>query len=138
MAEQMPPHAVAIIGMAGRFPGARNLDEFWHNISTGVEILETVSEAEMDAAGSLEGPAIESEFRTKMYGTRGCGLSSMLASSECRRARLRLSTLNTAFFLNARGRPSRTPGIRRSGSEQSIGVYAGASMNTYVDQPADA
>ena len=51
MPEHMPNHAVAIIGMAGRFPGARNLDEFWHNISNGVEILDTVSEAEMDAAG---------------------------------------------------------------------------------------
>ena len=39
MAEKMPSHAVAIIGMAGQFPGARNLDEFWHNILDGVEIL---------------------------------------------------------------------------------------------------
>ena len=33
-----PPHAdIAIIGMAGRFPGAQNLDEFWTNLSQGVD-----------------------------------------------------------------------------------------------------
>ena len=27
---------IAIIGMAGRFPGAENLDAFWHNLRSGV------------------------------------------------------------------------------------------------------
>ena len=31
--------AIAIIGMAGRFPGARNLDEFWKNLKAGVESI---------------------------------------------------------------------------------------------------
>jgi len=30
---------VAIVGMAGRFPGARNLEEFWHNLVHGVESI---------------------------------------------------------------------------------------------------
>src|SRR5215213_4277802 len=36
---------VAIIGMAGRFPGARDLEEFWHNLAAGVapETLEDPS-----------------------------------------------------------------------------------------------
>ena len=51
MADKMPSHAVAIIGMAGRFPGARTLDDFWRNISTGVESLEVLTEADLDAAG---------------------------------------------------------------------------------------
>ena len=27
--------AIAIVGMAGRFPGARNVDEFWRNLRDG-------------------------------------------------------------------------------------------------------
>src|SRR5215471_8075691 len=27
----------AIIGMSGRFPGARDVDEFWRNLATGVD-----------------------------------------------------------------------------------------------------
>jgi len=30
---------IAIVGMAGRFPGADNLEEFWHNLRNGVESL---------------------------------------------------------------------------------------------------
>src|ERR1700751_5793571 len=46
-----PPHAIAIIGLAGRFPGPKNIGEFWQNIRNGVESLETFSDAELDRAG---------------------------------------------------------------------------------------
>src|SRR5689334_24674883 len=42
---------IAIIGMAGRFPGARNLDEFWNNLKEGVESLCSFSDEELAAAG---------------------------------------------------------------------------------------
>ena len=32
-----PPESIAIIGMSGRFPKARNLDEFWRNLEDGAE-----------------------------------------------------------------------------------------------------
>jgi phthiocerol/phenolphthiocerol synthesis type-I polyketide synthase E len=31
------PNAIAIVGMAGRFPGARDLEQFWQNLRQGVE-----------------------------------------------------------------------------------------------------
>lgn len=33
---------IAIIGMSGRFPGARNLDEFWENIASGVSSIKEI------------------------------------------------------------------------------------------------
>lgn len=30
-------YQVAVVGMAGRFPGAGNVDEFWQNLRSGVE-----------------------------------------------------------------------------------------------------
>ncbi|MCU1501643.1 MAG: polyketide/non-ribosomal peptide synthetase [Ilumatobacteraceae bacterium] len=44
---------IAVIGMSGRFPGARNLDEFWSNLRGGVESIRTYSEDELLAAGEL-------------------------------------------------------------------------------------
>ncbi len=44
--------AVAVIGMAGRFPGARDLGEFWRNLRDGIDSLQTFGEAEMLAAGT--------------------------------------------------------------------------------------
>ena len=38
--------AIAIIGMAGRFPGAKNLDHFWENLANGVESESPLSESE--------------------------------------------------------------------------------------------
>ena len=52
------PHAgetldsgIAIIGMAGRFPGARNVAEFWRNLRDGVESVVRYTDAELNAAG---------------------------------------------------------------------------------------
>ena len=43
--------AVAVVGMAGRFPGARNVAEFWQNICEGVESVSFFSEEELRARG---------------------------------------------------------------------------------------
>jgi acyl transferase domain-containing protein len=42
---------IAIIGMAGRFPGARNVDEFWRNLRDGVESVTFFTDEEL--AGSV-------------------------------------------------------------------------------------
>ena len=48
------PHAgetldsgIAIIGMAGRFPGARNIADFWRNLRDGVESVVRYTDAEL-------------------------------------------------------------------------------------------
>ncbi|MDX2021255.1 MAG: SDR family NAD(P)-dependent oxidoreductase [Deltaproteobacteria bacterium] len=43
--------AIAIIGMACRFPGARNLDEYWANLVAGKESIRTLSGDELIKAG---------------------------------------------------------------------------------------
>ena len=40
---------IAIVGMAGRFPGARNIDEYWENLRAGVESISFFSAAELMA-----------------------------------------------------------------------------------------
>ena len=40
--------SVAIIGMAGRFPGAINLHAFWQNLVDGVESVSHFDEAELE------------------------------------------------------------------------------------------
>lgn len=42
---------VAIVGMAGRFPGAADLDEFWRNLRDGVESVTCFTDEEALAAG---------------------------------------------------------------------------------------
>lgn len=42
---------IAVIGMAGRFPGARNVDEFWRNLCQGKESVTQFSDEELLARG---------------------------------------------------------------------------------------
>ena len=44
-------HAIAIVGMTGRFPGAPNLDAFWRNLQAGTEARTIFSDDELRAAG---------------------------------------------------------------------------------------
>ena len=46
-----PNHSIAIIGIAGRFPGCRSLDEFWRLVRDGVDVLRTFSDAELETIG---------------------------------------------------------------------------------------
>jgi amino acid adenylation domain-containing protein len=42
---------IAVVGMAGRFPGARDIGQFWENLRTGRESIRPFSEAELLEAG---------------------------------------------------------------------------------------
>jgi phthiocerol/phenolphthiocerol synthesis type-I polyketide synthase E len=43
--------AVAIVGMAGKFPGAHDLDAFWQNLRGGVDSVRRLDRAELAALG---------------------------------------------------------------------------------------
>ena len=47
----MKDGSIAIVGMAGRFPGARNIRQFWQNLRNGTESIRILTDAESRAAG---------------------------------------------------------------------------------------
>ena len=42
---------IAIIGMAARVPEAKNVKEFWHNLTHGIESISTFSDEELIESG---------------------------------------------------------------------------------------
>jgi microcystin synthetase protein McyG len=52
MNNQPRANSIAIIGMAGRFPGAPNLEQYWANIAGGVESISRFSDEELLLAGA--------------------------------------------------------------------------------------
>lgn len=52
--DELPDNAIAVIGMAGRFPGANSVSEFWRNLRNGVESIVDLSEEDLLAAGVTE------------------------------------------------------------------------------------
>lgn len=52
MIEDQPAlEGIAIVGMAGRFPGARNVAEFWRNLLAAEESIATLSDEQLRASG---------------------------------------------------------------------------------------
>ena len=46
---RQPEHEpIAVIGLAGRYPGARDLEEFWRNLAAGVDSVTEVPAARWD------------------------------------------------------------------------------------------
>jgi phthiocerol/phenolphthiocerol synthesis type-I polyketide synthase E len=53
-ANSLPANAIAVVGMAGRFPGADSVSAFWRNLRLGVESIVDLSEDELLSAGVTE------------------------------------------------------------------------------------
>jgi phthiocerol/phenolphthiocerol synthesis type-I polyketide synthase E len=50
----IPDNAIAVVGMAGKFPGANDLSTFWSNLASGKESIVTLSEQELRDEGVSE------------------------------------------------------------------------------------
>ncbi|MGA2048283.1 MAG: SDR family NAD(P)-dependent oxidoreductase [Terracidiphilus sp.] len=127
----MKPSTIAIVGMAGRFPGARNIREFWQNLRNGVESIRSPSNEELLAAGvSWEDLALPEYVKrasvlddVPMFDASFFGLSPRDAAIMDPQHRHFLECAWEA--LEDAGHPPE----RFSGS---IGVFAGSGMNTYL------
>ncbi|WP_370024313.1 SDR family oxidoreductase [Planotetraspora sp. GP83] len=126
------PEPVAIVGLAGRFPGARNADEFWQNLLDGVESIAFFDEDALRAGGVPEkdlrdpnyvraAPVIEDFDR---FDAEFFGVSAREAQILDPQFRLFLETCGTA--LQHAGLDPRRFGGR-------VGVYAGSRHNAYLE-----
>ncbi|MBG9390065.1 type I polyketide synthase [Caenimonas aquaedulcis] len=64
--EAVPPNiepgSIAIVGLAGRFPGARNPDELWSLLRAGKEATQWLSAQELRAAGVSESDIADPDY----------------------------------------------------------------------------
>jgi acyl transferase domain-containing protein len=68
MQDIMIDRRIAIIGMAGRFPGARTVDELWQVLTASGESRRELTEADIINAGVSESLAVSSNYvRSCMY-----------------------------------------------------------------------
>ncbi|MFD7997539.1 beta-ketoacyl synthase N-terminal-like domain-containing protein, partial [Streptomyces mexicanus] len=130
-------NAVAIVGMAGRFPGAPDIASFWRNIRDGVESVSFFTEEELAAEGIAEEvyrhpdyvPAKAVLDDWDLFDAEFFDTSARDAELMDPQQRLFLQTAWHA--LEDAGHAGRTDGVR-------VGVYAGASISTYLLQAIGA
>ena len=77
---------IAVVGMAGRFPGARTVDQLWDNLRNGGESIHFFTDEELLAAG-VDPELVANPDYVKAGGAGGRSISSTPGSSACRRAR---------------------------------------------------
>ena len=122
---------VAIVGMAGRFPGARNIAEFWQNLKNGVESIRSLTDSELLAAGVSREELAQPEYVKSgavlqdldKFDARFFGFSPKDAAIMDPQHRIFLECAWEALE-NAGHVPETFAG--------SIGVYAGSGMNSYM------
>src|ERR1700686_122870 len=122
---------IAIVGMAGRFPGARNVVEFWHNLRDGVESLTVFTDEELTARGVapalLRQPGYVKSGRIvdgfDRFDAAFFGISPREAELIDPQQRLFLECAWEALE-DAGYDPDRVP--------RRVSVYAGARMNGYL------
>jgi polyketide synthase PksJ len=123
--------AIAIIGMAGRFPGAGSVEELWRNLTGGVESITFFGDEELRAAGLPESELSSPRYVRARGIVEGAdrfdagffGYSPREAEVVDPQQRLFLECAWEAFE-DAGHEPASFPG--------SVGVFAGAGMNTYM------
>ncbi|HEV7513417.1 MAG TPA: aminotransferase class III-fold pyridoxal phosphate-dependent enzyme, partial [Candidatus Acidoferrum sp.] len=132
MNDERQLEGIAIVGMAGRFPGAESVEEFWANLVVGRESISFFSDTELASSGLN---AAELKRRGQYVAARG-----VLKDADC---------FDAAFFgVNPKEAEVMDPqqrvfletcwaALERAGYAPdkmagSVGVFAGASTNTYV------
>src|SRR5665213_2979543 len=122
--------AIAVIGMAGRFPNAEDVNIFWWNLEHAVESLVEYSDAEMLEAGVPQALLDNPNFvkrgtpfeRADWFDAGFFGFNPREAEILDPQHRL---------FLECAWEALEDAGYGGEARRESVGVYAGASGPTY-------
>ncbi|MGD1807090.1 SDR family NAD(P)-dependent oxidoreductase [Dapis sp. BLCC M126] len=122
---------IAIIGLSGRFPKAKDIDSFWQNLKDGVESISVFSEQELLDLGIssnlLKNPnyvkarPVISDI--EMFDANFFGFSAKEAEDIDPQQRL---------FLESAWEVIESAGYDSEKYRGAIGVYAGIGLNTYL------
>jgi acyl transferase domain-containing protein/acyl carrier protein len=123
--------AIAVVGMACRFPGARNATEFWRNLQSGTESIRVFADEELQAAG-VERRQVERSSYVKARGVLDDVDQFDAAFFNVNPNEAELMDPQHRVFLECAWEALEDAGICPTHYERSIGVYAGAGPESYL------
>jgi acyl transferase domain-containing protein/acyl carrier protein len=127
--------AVAVVGLAGRFPAARDVEELWRNLIGGVESIRRLTLEEMRAAAGVKASDI-----SKITDPLWVAAAGVLDGADLFDAAFFQITPREAELLDPQHRvflETAWEALEDAGCDPSrfagaIGVFAGAGLNTYL------
>ncbi|GAB2660735.1 hypothetical protein GCM10009743_41230 [Kribbella swartbergensis] len=118
---------VAVVGLAGRFPGAETLEQFWDNLVGGVESIRRFTPDEVSQAGGHPDDdlvAVNGALEhVESFDAKFFGLSDREAELMDPAQRLFLEVCYQALEHGG-----------YAGTTSRVGVFAGSGMNLYTQQ----
>lgn len=122
---------IAIIGIAGRFPGANDLNAFWQNLKQGIESIVTYSDAELQQQG------VEAALLAHpQYVKAGAPLADIDAFDAdffgFNPREAEILDPQHRLFLECAWQALEHAGYDSQHYAGAIGVYGGAAMNGYL------
>jgi acyl transferase domain-containing protein/acyl carrier protein len=123
--------AIAIIGMAGRFPNARNLQEFWRNLEQGRESLIEFSDQDLLDAGVPRELIADPNYVKRGTVLEGADLfDAGFFGFNPREAEV--IDPQQRVFLECAWEALEDAGYAGESLPDSVGVFAGSSINSYL------
>ena len=122
--------AIAIISMAGRFPGASTIEQFWENLAQGVESIRFFTDEELASAGIPE-QLIADHYYVPAKGFLEDADLFDAAFFGYPPREAELIDPQQRLFLESSWEALERAGYDPARYQGSIGVYAGSSTNTY-------
>ncbi|MFP2899432.1 type I polyketide synthase, partial [Corallococcus sp. 4LFB] len=124
---------VAIVGMAARLPGAKDVDQFWKNLCDGVESIRVFSDEELLAAG-VDPAALKDPNYVRASPVLDDIESFDASFFNFSPLEAKVMDPQRRLFLESCWHALEDAGYTPEGFAGTIGVYAGAGLNTYLLQ----
>ncbi|MFF8772661.1 SDR family NAD(P)-dependent oxidoreductase [Kitasatospora sp. NPDC015120] len=122
---------IAIVGMAGRFPGAPDVDAFWRNLEEGRESIAVLSGEELRASGVDPGVSGRDGYVPAKGVLEGADrFDAAFFGYSPREAEI--MDPQHRVFLECAWEALESAGCVPEAFEGRIGVFAGAGLNTYL------
>jgi len=123
-------YAVAIVGMAGRFPGADSIAQFWRNLRDGIESITPFEDEELQASGVDPTLLLRPDYvkagavleGVDLFDARFFGFSPREAETLDPQHRI---------FLECAWEAMENAGYNCQSYPGAVGVFAGANTNYY-------
>jgi phthiocerol/phenolphthiocerol synthesis type-I polyketide synthase E len=122
---------IAIIGMAGRFPGANNIAEYWRNLRDGVESITFFSDEELQKAG-VETSRLNSPSFVKAKGAIENGDMFDAAFFGFTPREAEIMDPQHRLFMECVWTALEDAGYDPETYKGAIGLYGGEGMNSYL------
>ena len=122
---------IAIVGMSGRFPGAKDVEEFWDNLSKGVEAVSFFNDEELSKAG-VDAALINNPDYVKARAVLDKAEYFDAAFFGFSPREAEILDPQHRLFLECAWEALENAGYNPDRFEGKIGVYAGVGLNHYL------